>query len=415
MFENIYSAENAVIGSMLLSPQCIGEIIHEITADDFQQDTARAVFSAVQAQFLSGLTLDPVTISEKLTNDEQQFMAECMRATPTANNYREYSEIVKKSGILHRIQLLGMQLADTQQLEQAEEVICRLNSMSAATPKGTFQTAQEAANSFMDTLSERVENGVKFIRWGIYPLDCSMHTRRGNFVVVGARPSTGKSALALQCALNMAKAGYRVGFASLEMGSEEINERCIAHLSGVSLEKLVRGKNISDEEYKRINAACEALYKLPIGFDYSCRMVAQIQARALSERWEVVFVDYIQLLSANGKSSRYEIVTAISQELQQLAHRNNILVVSLSQLTRPQTTVDGKQRRPGLTDLRESGQLEQDADAVILMSLTDSNDKRSDRFVQLAKNRQGVCCDFALNFDGGRQRFTYIDREEALQ
>ena len=409
--ENIFSSENALIGSMLIDPACIGEIVHIVTADDFRQETARNIFAAVQGQYFSGQALDPVIIAEKLPENDKQFMADCMRMTPTAKNFEAYAELVKKSGTLHKFQKLGLQLADTTEIEQAEKVVSELNSLSVATPQGTFQTAQEAANSFMDTLSERVKNGVKFIPWGIYPLDMSIHTRHGNFIIIGARPSTGKSALALQGALHMAKAGYRVGFVSLEMGSEEINERCIAHLSGVSLEKLVRGKNISDEEYKRINAACEALYRLPVGFDYSCRTVAQIHARALSERWEVVFVDYIQLMGGSGKSSRYETVTEISQGLQQFAHRNKILVVALSQLSRPQKTVDGQERKPSLTDLRESGQLEQDADAAILMSLSDSTDKQSDRYVQLAKNRQGRCCDFYMNFGGDIQRFTYKERE----
>ena len=410
--ENIFSSENALVGSMLIDPSCIGEIVHTVTTDDFQQETARNIFSAVQAQYYSGQALDHVIIADKLTDNDAQFMADCMRMTPTANNFETYAALVKKSGRLHNFQKLGLQLADTDDLEQAEQVMCKLNALTAATTKGSFQTAQEAANTFMDTLNERVENGVSFVQWGVYPLDYSMHTRLGNYVIVGARPSTGKSALALQCALNMAKNGYRVGFVSLEMGSEQITERCVAQLSGVSLEKLIRGKNISDEEYRHINAACEALYVLPIGFDYSCRTVTQIQARALSERWEVVFVDYIQLLSGSKKSSRFEQVTEISQELQQLAHQNNTLVIALSQLSRPQTTAEGKERRPRLTDLRESGQLEQDADAVILMSLVDINDKDSNRELQLAKNRQGRCCDFSMKFDGDRQRFVYETRRE---
>ncbi|MDO4982165.1 MAG: DnaB-like helicase C-terminal domain-containing protein [Eubacteriales bacterium] len=404
--ENIYSAENALVGSMLIDPACIGEIVHTVTADDFRQETTRNIFSTVQAQYLSGQALDPVIIAEKLTENDKQFMAECMRMTPTANNFEAYAELVKKSGMLHKFQKLGLQLADTTEIEQSEKVVSELNSLSAATPQGTFQTAQEAANSFMDNLVERLENGVKFIPWGLHPLDEFIPTRLGNFIIIGARPSTGKSALALQCALNMAKAGYRVGFVSLEMGNEEINERIIAYLSGVSLEKLIRGKNISDEEYKRINAACEALYKLPIGFDYSCRTVQQIQARARSERWDVIFVDYIQLMGGSGKT-RYEAVTSISLELQQFAHRNKILTIALSQLSRPQTTADGKERKPTVKDLRESGQLEQDADAIILMCLDDANDKLSDRYVNLDKNRNGICCDFKLTFYGDIQRFTY--------
>lgn len=215
--ENIFSSENALVGSMLIDPSCVGEIVHTVTADDFQQETARNIFAAVQAQYLSGQPLDPVTISANLTENEAQFLAECMRMTPTANNFGAYAELVKKSGRLHKFQKLGLQLADTTEIEQAEKILSELNSLSAEIPQGTFQTAQEAANSFMDTLSERVKNGVKFIPWGIYPLDRSMHTRRGNFVVIGARPSTGKSALALQCALNMAKAGYRVGFVSMDL------------------------------------------------------------------------------------------------------------------------------------------------------------------------------------------------------
>ena len=177
-------------------------------------------------------------------------------------------------------------------------------------------------------------------------------------------------------------------------------------ISGVSLDGIARVK-ISDEEQKRVYNACEALYKLPIGFEYSARTVQQIQARALSERWDVVFVDYMQLMTDGSKGSRYETVTAISQGLQQLAHNNNILVIALSQLSRAQKKADGQEQKPTLANLRESGQIEQDADAVMLISLTDCNDKQSGRYVQLAKNRQGKCCDFTAIFNGDTQTFTW--------
>lgn len=396
--------------SGLFNADTRGTVLSELERDDLTDEIAQNAFTAVQELFSEDSPIEPLTVSRKLSQiygDVTEIDKMCRYyalQSPTSLDY--CIKTLQDASRLRRIKDLTVKLTFAESLPDAEKLISELSLLSAPRTGGTFETAQQAATAFMDSLNSRVEKGVEFVKWGIYPLDCSMHMRRGNFIVIGARPSTGKSALALQSALKMAKAGYRVGVVSMEMGSEEVNERCIAHLSAVPLDKIARGK-LQDTDFKRVWSACEYLYKLPIGFDYSARTVTQIQARALSERWEVVFVDYLQLMNDSGKGTRYEVVTAISQGLQQLAHRNNILVFALSQLSRPQKTADGQERRPTLTDLRESGQVEQDADAVILLSLSDSKDKTSDRYIQLAKNRQGRCCDFSMSFNGDTQTFEY--------
>ena len=408
MLNGIYAG----ILTAIMHPDVCGKVFTELRAGDFADGTedgefTQTCFEVAEELFNSGARIEPRIMTAKLESkyanaDELQKLFEYYAADICVNT-DTYITDVQNASRLRQIKQASEKLMFAKDIEEAEALCSELCLLQAPRTRGASDSGAQAANYFMDVLSDRAENGARCIDFGFYELDAALHAKAGNFIIIGARPSVGKSAFALSSALNMARSGKRVGFVSLEMNAEQIYDRCIAQMTGIELDKLLHAKELSTDDWKRTVEACEALCKLPITFCFDLSTVAQIRARALSEKWEVCFVDYLQLLDADSKGTRYEQVSQLSIALQHLAHQNGILVVALSQLKRP----DAKEAAtgPSLKDLRESGQIEQDADAVLLIGLEDANDTASSRTFNLAKNRQGACTRFNLKFDGKRQRF----------
>ena len=218
----------------------------------------------------------------------------------------------------------------------------------------------------------------------------------GDFVVIGGYASSGKTMLSLQMALVLAER-YRVGYFSLETSPGKLFARLIAHRAGVGL-KQIKHRDLAPGEVDRLTRAATELDKLPLELVQAGGMsVSDIQAVALAKRYEVIFVDYLQLADAPG-SSRYEKVTAISIALHTLAQTHGITVIALAQLTRPEKS-KGKPPPPSMQSFRESGQIEQDADVAMLLYPEDPDDNNSRRILKVSKNKEGEKLKLELEFD----------------
>lgn len=321
-----------------------------------------------------------------------------IRSLLEANQLREYNRA-------------GTALQYAGDVEEAERVIQELNGLTVRQAGRKAFTASEAAIDFAERLETRLQAPEEFIRFGLTPLDQELYVQPGDFVVLGGRPSAGKTLLALQFALCMAQS-RRVGFVSLETSKEKLAERAISHLSGVPLSKLKKPTELTEAEWAKIAAAEQTFSTLALEIaDAGARTVREIRGLALTRRWEVVFIDYLQILTGKGKN-RYERVTDISQELHTLAQVNKVCVIALAQLSRSGGAGE-PDRPPTLEAFRESGQIEQDADVAMLLYLKNPADKGGERVLKVAKHKEGPLFDCALDFNGEAQAMRYRPYIEA--
>ena len=312
-----------------------------------------------------------------------------------------YVRALKENNLLRDYREAGQALQRAGSITEAEKIVQDINGLTAQSTGQSSFTALQAALDFADRLEKRRTTPTDFIRWGMPKLDENLYVQPGDFVVIGGRPSAGKTLLAVQFALLMAQR-RKVGFVSLETSKEKITERALSHLSGVPLWKIKNPKSLTDRDTENLTRAADAFSKLDLEIvDKDNRTVQQIRALALNRRWQVVFVDYLQKLTGDGRSV-YERVSDVSQSLQALAQMSGICVIALAQLSRAGSQT-GPDESPTLESFRESGQIEQDADLAMLLYLDNPRNKAGDRVLKIAKNKEGSLFRTKLAFDGERQ------------
>lgn len=399
--EGYISAQRAVIGSLIIDPRCAGVVFAATRDEDFTGEF-RSLYHAARELFFSGAQIDPVVINDRLGGSYTQLLADLMLETPTAAQAAEYAEIVRRDAQLTQVQAeaIGMTSAAAT-LEDCREATSRISLILSDDGGQTDAVSlSEIVTAFFDRHSGQKKN---YLRWGYELLDRHLYTEPGDFIILGGYPSAGKSLLSIQVALTMARAGLRVGYFSLETDPKtKIADRVMAHAARVPLPK-IKQNDFGEADMAALTGAAEELHKLTIDFfpagGYS---LADITARTLAQRYQVIVIDYLQLISARGKDLR-EQVTEISKGLHTLAQRHGVTVIALSQLSRPGKEEGGKNKRPTMSSLRESGQLEQDADAVLLLYNETPDDRNGPRRLQIAKNKEGTIDSCLLDFDGALQ------------
>ena len=306
-----------------------------------------------------------------------------------------------------KVSTLASRLAMTTEPELAAHLVDEINGAMARRNETRVVSMGEAAVDFVAKLDEKP----RYLPWGIPKLDETLLVEPGDFVVIGGYASSGKTLLSLQMALVLAE-HYRVGYFSLETSTRKLFDRLMAHTSGVSLKKIKRRQLLS-EDTDKLTRAATTLDKLPLDLIHAAGMgVTDIQAVALQKKYQVIFVDYLQLAAAPGKS-RYEQVTAISIGLHTLAQTHGITVVALAQLSRPEK-VKGKPPPPSMQSFRESGQIEQDADVAMLLYPADPDDNNANRILKISKNKEGEKNSLELVFDGATQTLTPASGDKAI-
>lgn len=393
----------SVIGSMLIDDRCIGPVLTKVQPDDFLSEPYRKVFLAIRKLFTEGTPVDPVTVLNVLKADGSadwyDFLAQCMVNTPTAANVDVYVPILREQARLSRIQTIGVELMSLRDMESAQEAIAKLNALQVDRPGLQITTMEQGLRGFM----ERKEKKVAYIPWGFQELDGRLHVSTGKFVIIGGYPSHGKTALALFSAYTMAEK-YRVGFFSLETDDGTLMDRLVARTALIPMQRIKRGE-LTEEDYEAVAASSDKIIKHRLEFILAAGMtVSDIFATAQSRRYDVIYVDYIQLIRGDRSRGRVEEITGISIDLHTMAQSTGINVIGLSQLSRPEK--GGKtQRAPRMSDLRESGQLEQDADVIMMVYRENADDADSRRVLAIEKNKEGELGQVFLNFDGATQTF----------
>jgi replicative DNA helicase len=400
-------AERAVFGSILKNPASVRQIIDLVEARDFYTTRHQAIWKAVVALEEAGKPIDYHLLGDQLhqhgtyeSSGGLLYLADINLATPTAAFIVHYARIVVRTAMHRRIISLSQGLAeaawrdDKDPAALMEEMVRRMTKLTARAAEEDGMDWTAAGDNVMATLVEEREafkqhdpsRGEYMAGWktGLLDLDkVLLGMKAGDLIYLAARTSVGKSILAQQIAMNVANHNGPVYFASLEMSQSKLIHRAITMGTGVPRHELVRG-NLSDTEYTAVQEFIEKKRRLPLRWDTTSRTVDQIRRRAT--RWQdeigkpiaLIVVDYVQLLrdQQSQRSNRYENVSLASHNLKDLAEALHCTVFAPAQVSRE--VLKRTSKMPDLSDLRESGDLEQDADVVLGLDRADYHARDGD-------------------------------------
>jgi replicative DNA helicase len=409
-------AESALLGSIMLRPEAINEVFDFVHADSFYSEKHRIVFRTMMELFSKSTPIDLLSVSSRLQEKgmlEQvggaSFLAELVQGVPSSTNAKHYSEIVQKKHMMRSlisaaeyISELGFdEAADLEEmLDRAEKSIFEVTNFS-----GVHKFVE-----LKDTLSEawerldKLHNSTDLLRGvptGFADLDSKLSgLQKSDLVILAARPSMGKTALALDIARQAAVTHkVPVGIFSLEMSSQQLVDRMLSAASSVDSWKLRTGKGLSLEtDFARIRTAMDSLSQAPIYIDdqpgNNILKMRSVARRLKSEKGlGLIIVDYLQLMvptNARHNDNLVQQVTELSRSLKHLARELDVPVLALSQLSR---AVESRGGKPRLSDLRDSGSIEQDADVVMFIHREDKYNENSDRpnvaEILIEKHRNG--------------------------
>ena len=378
-------AEQAVIGSMLIDPRCIAEVVKKLRADEFYVRANRDVYETILAMFSYGQTVDPVTVIDQMkvrgVYDENvpAYLAEIMRITPTSANAMEYVAIIKDRALLRSISSVADEM-NTMVYEgsgAAEDVLeaaeAKLHAVRENRGSGGLKEIRHVIQNVFDTMSEAAASGSRIpgLSTGLPDLDdLILGLNKSELVIIAARPGMGKTSIALNIALSVAMTQRKkVAIFSLEMSREQLVTRLLSRAALVPSQNLFTGR-LTEQQWRDVSSAANTLSACDILIDDNSTLtVSDMNAQCRTIRGlDLVVIDYLQLMSSAGgrgfsNESRTQAVSDISRMMKVMAKQLGVPVVCLSQLNRAAEARQDK--RPLLSDLRESGSIEQDADVVI--------------------------------------------------
>lgn len=404
--------ELRTVTSLLKTPDWIGEAAESLREDDFETEDAAALFAAARRLFLDGQPVTAVSVAVEAGDGRNDLLHALMRSTLEAAGHEEFlflCESLRSRSRVRRLNTIAFRLAQTTEPELAAHLVDELNGAMSRRRETRVVTTGQAGADFLNALDEKPD----YLPWGIRRLDEELHVEAGDFVVIGGYASSGKTLLSLQMAAVLAES-RRVGYFSLETSCRKLYERLAAHMSQVSFRRIKR-RDLRAADVDALTRAASELNRRSLDLVNAGGMsVTDIQAVTLQRRYEVIFVDYLQLADAPGRD-RYEKVTAISIALHTLAQTHGVTVIALAQLSRPEKMKarDGKPVPPSMSSFRESGQIEQDADVAMLLYPSDPDDNGSTRILKVSKNKDGEKLSIELTFDGATQTMTPVSGDRA--
>ncbi len=406
-------AEQSVLGSMLIDERCVPDVIGMLRPEEFYLRQNREIYETIYAMFNFSERIDPVTVLDKMKErgvyDEQRsydYIAQLLQITPTAANVKQYCAIVHDKALMRDLSTAADEINDMvydgsgtaqDMLEAAEKKVFSLRRENSG---DSLQHIGKVLVNVYDRLEELAQSDstIPGLSTGLFDLDRKISgLNKSDLLLIAARPGMGKTSLALNIALNVAKKYPKtVAFFSLEMSREQLALRLLSNESFLDNQKLVTGQ-LTDEDWGKLSIASSALSQTDIRVDDNPSItVAEMNAKCRRlDNLGLVLIDYLQLMTAAapGKTgeNRVNVVSEISRALKIMAKELNVPVICLSQLSRANESRTNK--RPMLSDLRESGAIEQDADSVMFIYRDDYyNENSEEKNVAeciVAKNRHG--------------------------
>lgn len=405
--KKLLEAQQAVLGSMLIDEKTVGLVLQEVAPDDFTTGAYRQVFLAFRAQFASGAACDAVTVNARLGGKYDKLLMELMEITPSSANVKSYIALLKQEARIYRLQDVAQRMLKTEDEEALRDLMSEANALSVERPGLRVVGMEDAISKFY--IRHDPDAKPVYLDFGMDDINDNVYAGRGDMIVIGGYPSDGKTSLALTLAVRMAKT-QRVGFYSYETDADKLFDRIVAMTAQVGLPKL-KLNAMNENDWDAVAAVSTRLGAVKLELVEASGMTVQdIRAHSLSKRYDVVFIDYLQKIRSDitgrGAADQFQVVSKISSDLQQFGRQTGTPVIALSQLSRPEKTKAGKIPPPTLSALRSSGQIEQDADVVMLLYREEPDNSRSRRILNIAKNKEGEAnIALMLTFDGQTQTF----------
>ena len=414
-------AETAVIGSLLLDPEIVKDVLFAVREQDFRIEINRKIYRAARDLYLRAKPVTPVTIRDKVGKESGDYIGQLYEITTTSTNWREYAAIMAEQSSMRRMQELAMQIAAANTAQECRELAANMQQEQHGGRQIAAYTMEDMIQDF--AARQTAKDPVRYVRYGLAEVDAGTYTQLGDVVIIGGYPSDGKTALALQMALRMARE-WRVGFFSLETDRRKVTDRVVAALNDISFTAIKR-RELTDKDWERFAAksAEAAALKFTL-IEAAGWSVSDITSAAEAYDFDVVVIDYVQLIRPSStRIIRSEQVAEISRELHAFAQSRKKLVIELAQLTREDRVAVPKkgkpqQNEPRMSDLKESGQLEQDADMIFMVYRPVEGgdyDPAKSRFLRIVKNKEGLLLRTLLWFDGDKQTFTPMTMESARE
>ncbi|NMD84155.1 replicative DNA helicase [Streptococcus sp. WB01_FAA12] len=431
------AAEQSVLGSVFISPDSLIFLADELVPDDFYKPANKIVFKTMLSLLEKGEPIDATTMGSALTNQGDiskiggiNYVVELVNSTPTSKNVEHYAKLVKEKATLRKmIANLSDSLSSAYQgdvpvgdiIARTEKSMLDISNQNAGTG---FRNVADILDTHMQMVETRsqtdgVVTGLSTGFVGLDKITTGLH--EDNLIILAARPAMGKTALALNIAQYIAvKEKKPVAIFSLEMGAESLIERMLASEGMVEGYHLKTG-NLSVEEWSRLVHAQGNLYDAPIFVDDTAGIrISEIRSKARKLAQEmgglgVIIIDYLQLITGSKGENRQQVVSEISRELKILAKDLKVPVIALSQLSR--AVEQRQEKRPMMSDLRESGSIEQDADIVAFLyrdayyqkEQTDSQEANNVTELILEKNRHGSLGTVKLYFHKEYTKFSSVE------
>lgn len=432
-------AEQAVLGAILIDQNAIVEVADIIKPEDFYRQSHGRIFQAMVSLYEEGTPTDIVTVSERIEKDGnlpdiggRAYLSTLSNLTPSAVHAESYAEVVRQKALLRSLiqaagQISQIAYADPTDVEEAVDRASEaIYTVSERRLRSKFRVLKGLLHEAYDKIDVlySTRGAVTGIGSGFRDLDVlTQGFQNSDLVIVAARPSVGKTSLALNVAENVAsEQGKIVGIFSLEMSEEQLVVRLLSSVAGVDSQRLRTGF-LEETDFARIAHGMTKLSEAPVYIDDTPSLtVTELRTKARRMKAQVgmdlLIIDYLQLMHAPGSAkdaNRVQEVSAISRGLKQLARELHVPVVALSQLSRGVESRESPE--PRLSDLRESGSIEQDADVVLFLWRPKGGDDDHDSDIdgefinlKLAKHRNGPTGDLQLWFRKSQTRFFPIDR-----
>lgn len=388
-----------LLGAILIKPDLAPYSLPDLEIEHFPVDL-QPVFAALSGLWNAKGQLDAVEACARYPEQRTAIM-ECVEECEgeyiaiTRDRIEEWTQLVREQAALTQFQSLALQAGSS--LTTFADLPGLYSQMGEAMTLDREEQDFKPIGELIDNYIRRLDEKAKYILTGIPVIDRYLNLSPGNLFIIGGRPSAGKTALSLQMACEMARKGYKVCYFSLETDPDTLTARIIANRLAIPLSD-VKAKTVPQSSLDDL----AELHRLPLFIrSASGKGVGWVKAQAQRMQAQVVFIDYLQLLRQAGAKDRYTAVTQLSMDLHELAQTTGILVVALAQLNR-----NAAHAAPSTADLKESGQLEQDGDAILLLS----SDGEQYKCV-LAKNKEGKIGEIPLTFDKTHQRFLALTSE----
>lgn len=396
-------AEQSVIGSMLIDSRCVGLVVSRMSEADYSMEINRRLFAVFRDRYNRGQVLDPVAVCQEASPGDaslRNYVMQLMDTTPTAANVAEYIEEAKKTTRLSKLREIGTSLSAAVTEDTAAQLLRDGQAICSGRDRDDESDMDRATLDFYGALETEPE----FMPWGFPLLDDTLDVAGGMFVVLGGRPSDGKTALALHMAFAQAE-HKKVGYFTLEDDRATLYARLKSAVSGVPLRKILR-RNLSNVDYALLTGSDDEIRARGLTIIEAANWTVQkIISRARYHNFDIIYIDYLQEIRSDskGRPSRYEEVSDISRQLATEARTSKRPIVALAQLGRPFER--GLRTAPTMAALKESGQIEQDANLIMFIWRRDETSSRTKRYLTISKNKLGVLGEWKVLYDAKIQRF----------